>query len=190
MAKNLPKWLHKTDAELAEEAKIQDERRAGHTRAHLTDAERLVSRGALLEETARGNLVAGMDASAQLAEALAMQGRYGEAAEIHPNKMVRADYRQIIDAIEMDDEEKCNCPDTETEELTITPRFNERTVFSQRHGGAVALVTCVKCGHQNARPVKSRLLLNQAATNQNIAAVKGNQRGVSDAQILRKSDQQ
>ena len=186
MAKNLPKWLQRTDAELAEEATTQAERRAGHSRAHLTDAERLVSRGALLEETARGNLAAGMDASAQLAEALAMQGRYGEAAEIHPNKMVRADYRRIIDAIHLDDDEKCNCPDTETEDLTITPRFNERTVFSQRHGTAVALITCVKCGHTNARPPRSRLLLNQAATSQNIAAVKGNQRGVSDAQLLRK----
>ena len=184
MPKNLPKWLQKTDAELSEEVKVQDERRAGFTRAHLTEAERLVSHGALLEETARGNLAAGSpDAQAQLAEALAMQGRYGEAIEHHPNKTMRARYREIVDAIQMDDEEKCDCPDTETEELTITPRYSERAIYSSRHKGAVALVRCVKCGHLNARPPRSRLLLNQSALNQNLVAAKNGTRGVSDAQL-------
>lgn len=188
MGKNpQPKWLQRTDAELAEEARVQNERRAGNTRAHLTDAERLVSRGALLEQTARGNLAAGSpDAMAQLAEALAMQGRYGEAAEQHPNKMSSARYREIADAIQLNDEEKCDCPDTETEELTITPRFSEGTIYSSRHKGAVELVRCSKCGHLNARPSRSRLLLNQSAMNQNLAAIKSGGRGTSDAQLLKK----
>lgn len=183
----LPKWLQRTEAELVEEARTQEQRRAGHTRAHLTDAERLVSRGALLEETARGNLAAGdTTATAQLAEALAMQGRYAEAAEHHPDEKMKQDYLSIQAAIEMDDEERCDCPDTETDELTITPRFNARSVFSAKHGDTVALVTCSKCGHVNARPARSRLLSQQAAMNQNLAAVKSNQRGVRDDQLLKK----
>lgn len=184
---NLPKWLNRSDAELAEEARVQDERRAGNTRAHLTDAERLVSRGALLEQAARGNLAAGSpDAMAQLAEALAMQGRYGEAAEHHPDPETANYYRRIVDAIERDDDERCGCADTETEELTITPRFNAKTIYSQKHRNAVALIQCVKCGDLNARLPKNRLLLNQSAMSTNIAAVKGGGRGTSDAQLLKK----
>lgn len=184
---NLPKYLQKTDAEIATEAEVQEQRRAGFTRAHLTEAEALVSRGALLEQTARGNLAAGTDATPQLAEALAMQGRYREAAEHHPDAKMKQHYQQIDAAIELDDDARCNCPDTETEDLTITPRYNVQTIFSAKHGGTVALVKCVKCGHLNARPARSRLLNQQAAINQNTAAIKGG-RGVSDAQILRKSN--
>lgn len=131
---------------------------------------------------------------AQLAEALAMQGRYGEAAQHHPDKRMRWRYTQIVEAIERDDEEKCDCPDTESTvrvgtekvDLAITPRFNARTIYSNRHKGTVMLITCQTCGHLNARPPKSRLLLHQSALNQNVVAARSGIRGVADMQLLKK----
>lgn len=188
---NLPRWLQRTEAEVAEEQKTQAERQAGFTRAKLTEGERLIQRGVLLEETARGNIAAGAgdDALAQLAEGLALQGRYEEAAMRHPDEAMRTEYQRISQAIEMDDSEKCACLDDETEGLTITPRYSERMVFSTKHGAAVSLITCRKCGHSNARPARSRLLVQNAAMNTNLATVRGTARlGVSDAQILKKSN--
>jgi len=197
---DFPKWLQRSEEEVAAEQKIQAERQAGFTRAHLTEGERLVQHGVLLEETARGNLAAGAgdDAKAQLAEGLSLQGRFDEAATHHPDKVMRAEYRRVQQAIERPDDEKCACPDEERTvstggekvELSITPRYSEKTVFSIPHGGAVQLITCRKCEHANARAPRSRLLTQSAAMSQNLAMARGQtERGrLSDIQILRKSN--
>lgn len=189
MARNLPKWLERTEAEVAEEQKVQELRRASFGRGHLTPEELLVGRGALLEETARANLAAGESSvsEVQLAEAFAMQGRFTEAAEVAPIPELKERFEAINTAIEMDDEEKCDCPDTtgtvDGVEITITPRFAAREVFSQKHGKVVSLITCVRCGHVNAREPRSRLLLSQG--NQNRAAAATGRGMVRDSQILK-----
>lgn len=199
MNKPLPPDLKFLDdpKRIAEDLRLQEIRQAGFSRARLTEAERLVQQGSLIEETARGNIIAAEgDEEAlqmhrsQLAHGLALQGRYGEAAQHHPDEAMRADYVRIADAIQRPDDEKCDCPDDETDTLTITPRFSERTVMSVRHGGAVQLVTCRKCGHTNARPARSRLLVQSAAMNQNLAMAKGqSERGrIPDAVALKKPD--
>jgi len=192
MVKTFPKFLERTPDELAEEAKVQDLRRASFSRARLTTEERLVGRGALLEETARGNLAAGDTevSRSQLAEGMAMQGRYEEAAEHAPNAEMKAHFEAITAAIEMDDWEKCDCGDIEGNvdgvNVTITPRYVAKEVFSQKHGKVVSLVRCSICGHTNAREPRSRLLTQSSASRQNIAAANSGGRGmVRDSQLLK-----
>jgi hypothetical protein len=182
-----------------EQQKAESERQAqamaAHSRARMTEAERLVGRGALLEQTARGNLeqsfgVKGKEeerrlAKSQLAESLAMQGRYAEAAEVHPDKEQRKYYRDIAVAIEKPDDEKCDCGDRRAKmndtELSITPRFERARIFSPVHNDVVSLVECSKCGHWNARPLRSRLLKHNDA----LAMSEGAKKPVlSDPQVL------
>lgn len=176
-----PVWLIGSEAEQAAEAERQSLALAAHSRAKLSEAERLIGRGALLEATARGNLEqsAGVDKEArilaenQLADALAMQGRFAEAAEIHNDKHRRKHFRDIGKALEMDDAKKCKCKDSKARingaELSITPRFEQGRVFSPIHNDLVSLVRCHKCGHLNARPLRSRLINHTAALSANEA---------------------
>lgn len=210
MAKDFqfPSWLQRTDEQLAQEAATQDLRRASHTRAHKTLAEELVGRGALLEETARGNLAAAqtdidsgisgqmMDEQMarerrKLAEALAMQGRYNEAVEVSPDDDTTAHYQEIATAIVLPDDARCECPDVEGTqdgvELSITPRFVSQRIFSTQHNSVVDLVKCSTCGHSNARPLTGRLLQSQGAQAQNrMAATTEGQRFVRDVDLLRR----
>ena len=188
-----PVWLKGSPEEQAAETQRQDLLRASFTRAHLTEAERLVGRGTLLEATARGNLEqsAGKDKKArilaenQLADALAMKGEFAEAAEVHNDAARRKYFREIGAAIEMDDEAKCNCPDSTAKmgdvDLSITPRFERGRIFSPAHGQVVSLIECQRCGHQNARAPRSRLLPMNATRNQSEQA---RQRVLNDAQVL------
>lgn len=186
-------WLQGTEAQQQAERERQALALAAHSRAKLSESERLIGRGALLEATARANLEqsAGVDKEArilaqnQLADALAMQGRYSEAAETHNDKHRRKHFRDIGKALEMDDNEKCKCPDTKAKidgaELSITPRFEQARIFSPVHNDLVSLVRCRKCGHLNARPLRSRLLKHNAALNESERAKRPVQ---SDAQVL------
>jgi len=183
-------WLKGTPEQQQAEAERQALALASHTRAHLTEAERLIGRGQLLERTARLNLESATDdtrelALSQLADALAMQGRYQEAAAYHPNEERQEYFENLITALEMPDDEKCECADSEAKlngvDLEITPRFEATRIFSPIHNDVVSLVTCAKCGHQNAREARSRLLPQQAALNQ---AEAGRRKVLSDAQVL------
>lgn len=187
-----PVWLIGTPEEQKAEADRQALALAAHGRGRLTEAERLIGRGALLEKTARGNLQAAGDdqdaitlAASQLADAYAMQGRYADAADVHPDLSRTQHFEKIAAAIEMDDEEKCGCPDSKAEmngvDLSVTPRFDRGVVFSPAHGDTVSLVECSKCGHLNARPLRSRLLKHNAARNQNERTDKP---VTNDAQVL------
>lgn len=149
----------------AEEDRAQEIRRASFTRANLTEAERLVGQGALWEETAWGNLEAARGKSAaarelaenQLADALAMQGKYAEAAEMHHDKHMRKRYRDTAAAIERPDDEECKCKPARAEshgvEIAVPTTHIARMVFSRKHGAMVGLEVCDKCGKRNARPL-------------------------------------
>lgn len=185
-----PVWLQGTPEEQKAEADRQALALAVHSRAHMTEAERLVGRGKLLEETARGNLAQakGKDRNFikdQLADALAMQGRYEEAASTHTEKHRRAYFRSVGKALEKDDAEKCRCKDKKAEigdaEISITPRFEKARIYSPVHGELVSLVACSHCGHLNARPLRSRLLVHNDA----LAASDGAKRALkNDFQVL------
>lgn len=189
-----PVWLQGSPEEQAAEEERQKLLLASFTRAHLTEAERLIGRGVLLEQTARLNIEAAKNqnhearvlAENQLADALAMQGRFREASTTHHEKHRRKHFRDIGRAIELNDMAKCTCSDRKTRlndiDISITPRFEEGKVFSVVHNSLVSLVRCSKCRHLNARPLRSRLLSHNAALNQ---AEKLGQPSLSDAQILR-----
>lgn len=195
--KRLPKWLRRTDAEVAAEDAVQAERRAGFGRGHLTEAEQLISRGALLEQTARGNLTAAegnaqatKQYKAQLAEAMAMQGRYTEAARHHPDKQMTAHYRAINKAIGRSDTARCRCPDTRATigdtPIAITPRFERQRVFSVKHRGLVSVVECSQCGDVNVRPLARRLLQARGVRAGNLQAARTDGRGATrDVDLLK-----
>ena len=169
-----PVWLVGSEEEQKAEAERQRLAKASFTRARLTESERLIGRGRLLEMTARQNLARAGERDTlpktQLAEALAMQGRYVEAAETHPDPDRKSHFENIVRALEMDDSEKCNCEDTQAKvngvELSLTPRFESARIFSPVHNKVVSVIICSKCGHMNAREAKSRLLPQQAALSQ------------------------
>jgi hypothetical protein len=192
-----PVWLKGTSAEQKAEAERQALAMAAHSRAKLSDAERLVGRGQLLEQTARENLAlskrrnraARVLAQNQLADALAMQGRYAEAAEMHTDRHRRKYFRDVKKALEKPDDEKCGCPDRKAEvsgqQIAITPRYEVEKIYSPIHGELVSVVKCSKCEHLNARPLRSRLLQSQAAQerNERLARTPNAQRLISDATI-------
>lgn len=175
-----PVWLVGSPEEQAAETARQNLARASFTRARLTEAERLIGRGRLLEATARENLARanGNDElpKSQLADALAMQGRYVEAADLHPDEARKAHFENVVRALQMDDSEKCDCEDNKAEvkgvELSLTPRFEAARIFSPTHNAVVSLITCAKCGHANARKASSRLLSQQDALAQSEAVKK------------------
>jgi hypothetical protein len=186
-----PIWLKGSEEEQAAESERQALARAFHSRAKLSDAERMVGRGQLLETTARANIEAGGGelAMQQLADALAMQGRFVEAAETHPDPDRKLYFEKVVAALEMSDDEKCPCKDTRVKfgerEAAVTPRFERGKIYSPIHNGIVSLVECSKCGHVNARPLRSRLLPQQAALSQNEATARGKGRAMkTDAEVL------
>lgn len=195
MAKSFdfPVWLKGTKEQQEAETERQRLALAAHSRGHLSDAERLVGRGVLLEQTARQNLEiakgrnkeARILAQNQLAEGLALQGKYAEAAETHTDRVTRKYYRDIVRAINKPDEDRCKCKDSQAKmngvDLSITPRFERDKVFSPVHGKIVSLVECSKCGDLNARPLKSRLIPMQGALQESEANKKPIR---SDAQLL------
>jgi hypothetical protein len=191
-----PVWLKGSPEQQAADAEAQEIARASFGRGHLSEAERLVGRGKLLEATARGNLKASGRhkeprklAESQLADALAMQGKYSEAAETHPDPERTKYFQRIIAALEMPDDKKCHCKDTtakiDDQNIAVTPRFERAKIFSPIHRELVSLVECSKCGHLNARPLRSRLLKHNDAIAQNEAAMSNkNARLISDVQVL------
>lgn len=195
----LPDFL-KDPATIEANDRRQAALRASYSRARLSEGERLLARGAQLEEVARAN-IAQMEAHredrhvvstrgganldmlkeqhAVLAHALELQGRYEEAAEVAPLKTEQTRLRKIHEAVERDDA-MCDCPRDEHElggaTIEISPRRPLKPVYSRRHGDAVALTWCEKCETYNARP-----LTGQAAE---IAGARGGQ-ARPDVQVLR-----
>ncbi len=156
---NHPVWLTGSKAEQQAEAQRQEIARASFTRAKLTDAERLIGRGRLIEETARGNLAeakkarskaARIHAENQLADGLAMQGKYPEAVETHNDPKRRKHFRKIIKAIEKSDNARCQCR-SKREKAAGAIEHPSALVFSPKHGRIVQLVECLGCGDLNAK---------------------------------------
>jgi hypothetical protein len=142
------------------------------TRARFSREERMLSVGAAREDAARANLSVlaadGVDPSdgrvragkSRLAEALAMRGRFEEAAAVEPREDVSGRYREIHEAVWREDEDACDCPPAVRDErgprgtvIEVPTSFVEEIVFSGKHGREMPLVRCASCGDLN---VKSR----------------------------------
>jgi len=152
-----------------------------HTVAATTDDEQMMRRGMQMEEIARLNLSSLEKTEteriaierARLAEGLRLQGRYLEAAKATTDKTQARAFKAIQKAIDKSDEHRCKCKDDVHESHTLNLKYdpqrhhgmtnnNDGThaihrhharerIFSRKHGRAVDLVQCVKCGDLNAR---------------------------------------
>lgn len=194
---NLPKFLVRTEDEEKKDKEAQDLRRASFTRAKQTEAEKLIARGMQMEEIARANIETqealreeGHNVSTRgganqymltlellrLAEGLELQGKYQEAAGVHPHAREQARLLKIEEAIEKDDSEVCDCSPTVAdlgkEKIEVQPFFEVKKIFSRKHGDVVSLVGCAKCGQLvNATPTPPAQLANILATHEGSHAV-------------------
>lgn len=159
-----------------EDEKVQEMRRASYTRANLTEAERLVSRGKTLEDTALANLSAavrdGNEEQAQLerwhlADALAMSGDLDGAIQIHPLEVERERLIAEKEAIDRPDDEMCSCQPQRANlngvEIEVPNTHISKMIFSPKHGDLVGLEVCA-CGAMNARPVTGVHAVTQSET--------------------------
>lgn len=183
----LPTFLQRTRERIAAEEEAQALRRASFTRAKLTDAERAVSEGKTLEEIALANLATeGTDVELEqirLAQGLELQGKFTEAADIHPHEEEKARLVAIEEAVNKDDSEVCDCPpevvDIKGEQIEVFPQYEVKKIYSPKHHGMVSLVSCPNCGGLNATPTPPPQL--QAI----LSAQKAKKITVSDIQLLK-----
>lgn len=173
----LPVYLFRPQADIDAEKEAARLQAASFTRAKLTDAERVISEGKVKEEIARANLetqealrAEGRNVSTRgganlemvkqeelrLAEGLELQGRFAEAAEIHPHEREKARLLKIEKAIEQSDTEFCDCPADSAEingrRVEAHPWYEVKKIYSRPHGRMVSLVGCRKCPELNATP--------------------------------------
>lgn len=166
----LPEFLQLTPEQQAESDRIQAEvRQALHGRVQANQKEARLVRGIHTENATRATLQAlsiqtrrkGRSEAvnlqlARLADALADQGRYEEAATAHPAKKRAKEYLAIQAAIDRPDDDVCNCPPTEvrdpaTGKTLLIPAQNKiEEVYSKKHEAIVPLVVCSKCPWMNA----------------------------------------
>ena len=168
MDNTLPSFLHRTPEQIRDEnARQQILRDAALKGAKQTPAEIKIGYAMMAEEAIRGNLEL-IDAKAQpevyyetrmqLAEALAEQGKFADAAKIDPQ------YQAFADAVTRDDDEVCDCvPDTTelqgqnargenvSQLIEIPNQFIAAEVYSEKHGKIVPLVKCAICGDINIK---------------------------------------
>jgi hypothetical protein len=176
VAAKLPPYLRKSKQEIEAERERQKLLAASFTRARSSPAERMLERGVQMESIARANVEL-MEAErrtgkrkgvatkamideqrAMLAEGLALQGRFKEAAEVHPSKRKAKEFLDTHDAITRPDS-MCKCPRDEAadpltgSELSVSPRRQLKEIYSEKQRGIVALMWCDKCKTLNARPL-------------------------------------
>jgi hypothetical protein len=120
------------------------------------------------------------NAASQLAEALAAQGKFQEAASWEfTNPVLRDEYLTLHDAIWRPDAERCGdlCARAFALDKTrLTQEDVVREVFSPKHNAVVAVVRCNMCGELNARPLGDQdrgIIERRAARQKALALTKG-----------------
>jgi hypothetical protein len=192
----IPIWLRRTPAQQAADRAYQDLLRSAQgpgMRPNPTE-QRLLraaavkrSASAQLEELQRDrnpNPAHIETAQAQLADALAMEGQYAEAAALHPKPEHAARFRKIAHAIDRpDDEPTCHCTgEAQTDPGTgethvITGEHISEMVFSPKHGRMMPLVACARCGGMNVKPAPQHLEERIRAVRQQHTAARDKLRG-------------
>ncbi|GEM_PF-4764986 len=85
----------------------------------------------------------------QLAEKLASQGRFDEAAAIEPDLHRRTEYMSFWIAVWRQDAESCEC--VKKYEDKYKTYYVEKFVFSLKHGVEMPIVRCNTCGLRNVK---------------------------------------
>jgi hypothetical protein len=146
--------------EKIEELKREQLLALSRSRARLSDNERRVARGIELEQHYKltGNRQG-------LAEALMLQGRYAEAAEVASTTEQKQAYLKKADAVTKEDAH-CGCDRfVETGEHNLPQQYIESYGHSLKHGGEVPFIRCQTCGDLNAMPAPEHLLTQRALRN-------------------------
>lgn len=187
----IPVWLRRTPEQQQADQALQDQlrsaqgpgRRPNPTEAHLIRAA-AVKRAAEAElhqlrvdENPDPRHIEG--AEARLAEALAAEGRYAEAAELHPSEAHAERFQKIAEAIDRDDNApRCECEVQQTidpatgQPVVLTTEIISEMVFSPRQGKLLPLVKCVSCGLENVKPAPEHLQARLDAVRQQHTAEK------------------
>lgn len=93
--------------------------------------------------------------SARLAEAYASIGRFDLAAEIDPRPESRAEYVEILEAINRDDDEwSCECAPGRD--------FIKKNVFSLKHGRVMPMRKCLGCKETNVTSLPAHIVEQRA----------------------------
>ncbi len=181
-ASKIPIWLRRTPAQQADDRALQERlrtaqgpgRRQTPTEAHLIRAA-AVKRAAEaeLEQLNRDenpNPLHIENALKQLADAVAAEGNFIQASEMHPDPVQAERYQKIAEAIERDDGDPgCNCEakqgnDPATgQNVVMTPEIISELVFSPKHDKLMPLVLCAACGDMNVKAAPAHLEERQRA---------------------------
>jgi hypothetical protein len=146
------KALELTPEEMADIRKEQD-LMLYRSRALLTPAERRRGLGIELEQH---HLKTGNKDG--LAEALALQGKYKEAATTAVNKLLRREYAEKARAVTKPDSD-CPCDSfQEIGEYNLPTQYIEFYGHSDKHGVDMPFIRCTLCGELNAMPAPQHLL--------------------------------
>lgn len=148
--------LNKTPEE-AEELQKAQALQLYRSRARLSPEERTIGRGIELERHYR--IVNKPDG---LAEALAMQGKYAEAAAVAVSPAYKKDFQEMATAVDSADTD-CTCDShKETKDYLIPNQYVERYSYSQKHRRMMPFVRCTVCKTLNARPMPEHLVKQRA----------------------------
>lgn len=155
-----------TDEQITDLRREQDKAlKVFRSKARLTPKERMLGYAVEMERHHRqtGNKDA-------LAEAVAIQGRYREAAEIAVNPELIVNFTEKADAIEKPDV-NCECPDHAAEgDLHIPNQFIQANVISIKHGGELMpAIRCRVCNDLNVRSIPPHLAEQKAARAHSVA---------------------
>lgn len=152
-----PEKQAKMDAEQAEWGKL------ANSRARLNKREQGMARGVELEHHHRqtGNRDG-------YAEALAMQGRFQEAANVAKRKDLKQTFIEKHVAV-MQADDDCQCDNFRNENgLKVPNQSVECYAFSEKHKSVMPFIRCHICGNLNAKPLPEYLQKQKEAENQGI----------------------
>lgn len=197
--KNLPSFLQVTEEQIRVSNEIQERaRQAMYGRVKATQEEARLIRGISTERAVRAQLETlrvhsprrgradrVREQLGRLAEALADQGRYAEAAKFHPVKHRQQEFAAVQQAIDKDDGASCGCPEFKDVKDPLSnatlriPQVNKvEDVFSPKHGRMMPLVRC-ECGDLNVKP------LPQVLARRESLSVTAATRPVKDTEVLK-----
>lgn len=122
------------------------------SRAILTPQERRIGRGIELEKHYRET-----KQPDGLAQALALQGKYAEAAEIAVDETLKKELTQRAAAVEADDDD-CECDNFRDQgQYSVPNQYVESFGYSIKHGTDMPFIRCTVCGNLNAKPLPAYL---------------------------------
>lgn len=123
-----------------------------------------------------------------LAEMLAAQGKFLDAARQTPARAERELYRKTAEAIERADDDLCDCPAPTggvAGQILVLPKYRiVRKVYSLPAAAEVNLLECVVCGEWNARGLTPDLVRQQRAV---ANATEDNK--ISDLELLKEKNE-